>query len=62
MATTIDFAPPGLPSYLLASKQNPTHPACPAQENEQIQKLVQLLTWWSKSDQKKSTQHLTIDR
>ena len=25
MVTTIDFAPPGLPSYLLASKKNPTH-------------------------------------
>ena len=25
MVTAIDFAPPGLPSYLLASKKNPTH-------------------------------------
>jgi hypothetical protein len=28
------------------------------ERNKQIKKIVQLLTWWSKSDQKKSTQHL----
>jgi hypothetical protein len=61
MATTIDPDPaqPKLPSYLLASEKIPPHLAL-RERNKQIQKLVQLLTWWSKSDQKKSAQHLTI--
>jgi hypothetical protein len=40
-------------------KKIPPHLAL-RERNKQIQKIVQLLTWWSKSDQKKSAQHLTI--